>query len=99
MGKELPKINKKLDYLLNKEVQVSLSGLATKEDIEKYVSYSTQRLQQLESDLKKDIENCTEDQIKSIQDLRKYLEENGEQLIVINKAVENKLNSIDEAVG
>lgn len=98
MGKELPKINKKLDYLLNKEVQVSLSGLATKEDIEKYVSYSTQRLQQLESDLKKDIENCTEDQIQSIQDLRKYLEENGEQLIVINKAVENKLNSIDEAV-
>lgn len=98
MGNELPKINKKLDYLLNKEVQVSLSGLATKEDIEKYVSYSTQRLQQLESDLKKDIENCTEDQIKSIQDLRKYLEENGEQLIVINKAVENKLNSIDEAV-
>ena len=98
MGKELPKINEKLDYLLNKEVQVSLSGLATKEDIEKYVSYSTQRLQQLGSELKKDIENCTEDQIKSIQDLRKYLEENGEQLIVINKAVENKLNSIDEAV-
>lgn len=98
VGKELPKIHKKLDYLLNKEVHVNLSALATKEDIEKYVSYSTQRLQQLESELKKDIENCTEDQIKSIQDLRKYLEENGQQLIVINKAVENKLNSIDEAV-
>lgn len=35
---------------------------------------------------------------KSIEDLRKYLEENGEQLIVINKDVENKLNSIDKAV-
>lgn len=90
----LDKIDNKLNHLLDRNVQVSLDGLATKKDIENYIKASIHSLNKLEQE----IQNCTDEQKQSFNEFKQYINENGQKLLEINKAVDSKLKSIDDYV-